>query len=153
MKTHLNFGILHHGMVRVTNLLKLHILLALSRREQHGYELIRTVSTASGSSVGASQVYPFLAQLKSKRYVRVSRTGDRKMKVYALTAEGKKYVTSLLSRLDDVVDFALKSRLVSCAHCGCEVYRGKYTERVKGKVLHFCCCHCARSYRQDRSVA
>ncbi len=148
MKTHINFGILHRGMVRVTNLLKLHILLALSRREQHGYELIRTVSKASGSRVGASQVYPFLAQLKAKKYVRVSRTGDREKKVYALTAEGRKYVASLLSRLDDVVDFALKSRLVSCAHCGCEVYKGTYREKIGRKVLHFCCCHCASSYKR-----
>ena len=49
--------------------------------------------------------------------------------------------------------FAIEPKLTGCAHCGCKLYEGGHREKVGGKERMFCCCHCAHSYRQDRSVA
>ncbi len=134
-------------MVKVNNLVKLHILTALAAGKSHGYELMKEAGARVGKRLSASHVYPFLKELEAQGCIAVKDEGEREKKVYALTAEGRKLAREVMGRVDDVVAYALKSRLVSCAHCGCRVYSGEHVERIGGKELAFCCCHCAASYR------
>ena len=137
----------HSSMVKVNNLVKLHILIALANGKSHGYELMKEVEGRTGKSISASHVYPFLKELEQEQYITIKETADREKKVYALTAAGRKLAKEVLGRVDDVISFALKSKLITCAHCGCRVYSGEHIEKVKGKELGFCCCHCADSYK------
>lgn len=132
--------------IKVNNLIKLNTLLLLSKGRIHGYEIIKSLEHSLGASISASQVYPFLGLLKRKGYIKFSRTGGRERKEYAFTAKGKELLRSISTKFASLIDFAVQSKVRMCAHCGCEVYKGGYEEKKKGRKLYFCCRNCARSY-------
>ena len=140
-------------MVKVNNLVKLHILIALANGKHHGYELMKEAGERVGKRLSASHVYPFLKELEEQGHIAIKDEGEREKKVYALTPEGRKLAREVTSRVDDVVAYALKSRLIECAHCGCRVYSGEHVEKIGGEMLAFCCCHCATSYRKTMGKA
>lgn len=133
----------------VNSLLKFSTLVALSNGPKHGYELIKYLERQIEKNVSPSQVYPFLNTLKKAGYLKITETDSRDKKTYNLTPIGKQFVEKLLRRWEDVVSFAVHKDLVSCDHCGCEVYKGSYNEKIKGKQYHFCCTHCAESFKKD----
>ncbi|MBI2970954.1 MAG: PadR family transcriptional regulator [Candidatus Aenigmarchaeota archaeon] len=128
--------------MRVDNLVKLYTLLLLQGRPKHGYELLKTTGERLGRNVSPGQMYPFLKRLQKLGYVRVQESGSREKKAYALTAKGKKFSQLMIGRFSGIMDLALKSRLRTCAHCGCEVYRGGYRKSSR----NFCCRNCAQAY-------
>jgi DNA-binding PadR family transcriptional regulator len=138
------------GVVKVTNLAKFYTLLLLSKGSRHGYEIMKELNSMLGKNVSASLVYPFLNTLKKHRYITVKEREERDKKTYALTSQGKQFVKGLIDRFGDAIDAAIESKLISCIHCGCRIYSGSHTEKIKGKKLHFCCIRCAESYKNMR---
>lgn len=132
--------------IKVTNILKLYVLLLLNDKSRYGYELIKESGAKLGRNIGAGQIYPFLKELQKQGIVRASPSGAREKKVYALTPRGKRFVLSMISRFGELIDLSIKPRLSTCAHCGCKVYEGGYEEEVNGKKFKFCCPHCAKDF-------
>ncbi len=134
----------------MTNLTKLYIFVLLRESPKHGYELIEELGKRIGKKPSAGQIYPLLGQLKKKGFVVVEAKGTRGRvkKVYSLTHEGRKLSSLLLARFSDLMAAAIQQKLKSCAHCGCEIYKGAYKEKISGKFLDFCCKSCASSYRR-----
>ena len=133
--------------VEVTNLVKFYIILLLSHGPKHGYELIKELGERLGRKISASNIYPFLNTLKNNKLIDYRETEEREKKVYHLTKDGKKFVKALLSRFGGLIDIAVEPKLSVCAHCGCKVYEGGHREKIKGKLLTFCCCYCAKTYK------
>lgn len=147
----LNTGIEMAGeRERITNITKFYTLLLLNEGPRHGYEIMVELGKKIGKKPSAGQIYPLMKSLKKKGLVTCETisVGDRKRKVYTLTQEGKKTCSELTLRFSDIVSVVLEPRLTKCAHCGCKVYEGGHKERVGGRILMFCCVHCARSYKK-----
>lgn len=134
--------------VKITNLVKLYILLLLSEKPKHGYEIIKEIERKIAKKVSPGEMYPFLKMLKKHGYIISEKIGPREKKVYRLTRSGKAFVKKILERFGSLIDIAIEPKLTVCAHCGCRVYKGGYKEKVKGKKLTFCCVHCANSYKK-----
>lgn len=133
--------------IKVTNLVRFYTILLLAEKSKHGYEIIKKVSESLRKRVSPGEIYPFLKQLKRYGYVEIKKFGIREKKVYSLTSKGRKFVKKMLERFGSFIDAAIEPKLTVCSHCGCELYRGGYTEKIKGKKLTFCCQHCARSFK------
>ena len=134
--------------VKVTNMVKFCSLYLLATGPKHGYELMKELEEKLGRKISASNIYPFLDILIKNRLIKVQKTGKREKKTYILTREGKKFTKNMFNRFGDLVDIAIEPKLTTCAHCNCKVYEGGYTEKIKGKLLKFCCMHCAGSYKK-----
>ena len=133
-------------MVKVDSLVKLHALISLNNGQKNGYELMKELENKLNKKISASNVYPFLKELKENYYVNFRQL--RREKIYNLTENGEKFVNETLLKFNEVIQESLKTKLTKCTHCGCEVYNNKYKEIVNGKNLAFCCCHCADSYKK-----
>ena len=134
--------------VKVTNMIKFCTLYLFATGPKHGYELMKELEEKLGRKISASNIYPFLDTLIKNRLIKVQKTGKREKKTYVLTQEGKKFTRNIFNRFGDLIDIAIEPKLTTCAHCSCKVYEGGYTEKIKGKLLKFCCMHCARSYKK-----
>lgn len=133
-------------MIKVDSLIKLHTLISLNQEKKNGYELMKELESKLGKNISAAHIYPFLKELKKRDYVAYKKVGREK--IYNLTRPGKRFVNDTLIKFHDVIRESLARRITACTHCGCEVYNNKYTEKVSGKMLAFCCCHCADSYKE-----
>jgi DNA-binding PadR family transcriptional regulator len=134
----------------VSDFSRFYILTILYEGPQHGYSIISTFKKRIGKEVSPSLVYPFLAQLEEKDLATHSLkpVGDKKKKVFRLTAKGEQLCKQLFKRFSQLVAVAIESSLTACAHCGCKVFEGGHKEEVDGKQMTFCCIHCAKSYLQ-----
>lgn len=134
----------------ITNLTKFYTLVLLNEGPKHGYELMNELKKKLGKKPSPGQIYPLLKKLEGGGLIthETVKIGDRERKVYTLTSEGRKTTSRILGRFSDVVSIILEPKLTKCAHCGCKVYEGGYKERIEGKVLMFCCVHCANSYKK-----
>ena len=134
----------------MTNLTKFYLLCVLQRKKMHGYEVMEELGKITGKKPSAGQIYPLLKALQKKKYIRmkIRKDGKRVSKIYSLTAEGRMLSKRLMSRFSELIDIAVSSSLTKCAHCGCQVYKGGYKERIKGKTYAFCCVNCAKSYKE-----
>ena len=135
--------------IKITNLLKFYTMTLLSCKSLHGYELIKELSEKLDRRVSTSNVYPFLSQLRKNRLIKFDKIENREKKVYSLTPEGKKFTAQMFSKFGDLIDISIAPKLTVCAHCGCKVYEGGHTEKIRGETYKFCCCHCARSYKKQ----
>ena len=72
-------------------LLDLIILELLEKQPMHGYQIITTVRKSFGVYFGPSTIYPLLALMEKKNYIKCewNMNGERPRKVYALTNNGK----------------------------------------------------------------
>ena len=134
--------------VKVTNMVKFCSLYLLASGPKHGYDLMKELEEKLGRKISASNIYPFLDTLIKNRLIKVQKTGKREKKTYVLTQEGKKFTKNMFNRFGDLIDIAIEPKLTTCAHCSCKVYEGGYNEKIKGKLLKFCCMHCAGSYKK-----
>ena len=139
----------------VSDFSRVYIITILYEGPVHGYEIISKFKKVIGKEVSPSLVYPFLKELEQKRLVihTLKPVGAKKRKVFELTVEGKEFSQQLFKRFSDLISVALKPSLEICAHCGCKVYEGGYTERIRDRELMFCCIHCAASYKQSIGLA
>ena len=130
---------------------RFYILTILYEGPSYGYDIISKFKKRLGKEVSPSLVYPFLQQLEHKGYIKhnVKKIGAKEKKVFELTEEGKKLCKRLFKRFSTLVSIAIEPSLDICAHCGCKVYEGGYTEFINGKEAVFCCVHCAQSYKQE----
>ncbi len=133
--------------VKVDSLLKFCTLFILGSKPTHGYGLIKQLEEKLERRVSTSNVYPFLEELVKSGYLKIREGKVREKKIYSLSQKGKGLLDKVLERTSDVIDFAVKSKISVCAHCGCEVYRGAHIEKVRGKRMVFCCPHCAKAFR------
>ncbi len=125
---------------------RLNVLLLLNAGPKHGYELIKDLGILTGKKMSSGQIYPMLRDLRNGKFVEVVSKGNREKKVYSLTSFGRKAMVNALSKVDGLLDFFINSKINSCAHCGCEVYRGGCNVKIKSKSVYFCCENCASSY-------
>jgi PadR family transcriptional regulator PadR len=72
-------------------LLDLIILQYLNQQPMHGYQIITKIRKSFGVYFGPSTIYPFMAQLEKKGYIKSEWNTDseRPRKVYTLTHNGK----------------------------------------------------------------
>jgi PadR family transcriptional regulator PadR len=72
-------------------LLDLIILQYLNQQPMHGYQIITKIRKSFGVYFGPSTIYPFMAQLEKKGYIKSEWNTDseRPRKVYTLTHDGK----------------------------------------------------------------
>lgn len=137
--------------IKVTNLVKFNTLLLLLQGPKHGYELLRELEKKLERRVSPSQIYPFLSLLKKNNFIIIKKEGKRYKKTYALTSEGKKFITNMMDRFGDLIELAIQPKLTACAHCGCKIYKGGHKEKIKNRYLVFCCIHCAHSYMEGHN--
>ncbi|MEK6973143.1 MAG: PadR family transcriptional regulator [archaeon] len=134
--------------VNIGSILKFYTILLLNEGPKCGYALIKELSVKTGKGVSASQVYPFLKQLQKNKLITIKKEGAREKKVFVLTKKGQAFITKILSRFGDLLYIAIEPKLHICANCGCKVFEGGYKESIRGKMLAFCCQHCAASYKK-----
>jgi DNA-binding PadR family transcriptional regulator len=72
-------------------LLDLIILQYLNSEPMHGYQIITKIRKSFGVYFGPSTIYPFMAQLEQKGYIKSewNMQAERPRKVYKLTHEGQ----------------------------------------------------------------
>ncbi len=131
--------------VKVISLLKLAALLLLVEKPRHGYELIKGIRKRFGYPASPGQIYPFLSSLAKVKFVKIEKSGSRDKKVFSLTPAGKKFAGQVIQNFDELIELAIAKKVHKCAHCGCKVLGGGYTEKIGKKKIHFCCSSCAGS--------
>ena len=130
----------------LTNVVKFYVLLVLYDAPAHGYKIMKELESKIGKKPSSGEVYPFLGKLHEEEYVKITEKGGRGKKVYTLTDKGQKLVEHLVDRLGGLLEAVLEPRLTVCANCGCKIYEGGVGREFEGKVLVFCCIHCASNY-------
>lgn len=138
----------------VSDFSRFYILTLLYEGPAHGYQIISLFKKRVNKEVSPSLVYPFLQQLQKKNLVKykVKTVGEKEKKVFELTRKGRALCTELFKRFAGLVSVAIESSLHVCAHCGCKVYEGAYKESINGKETAFCCMHCARAYKETKTL-
>jgi DNA-binding MarR family transcriptional regulator len=138
----------------VADFSRFYILTILYEGPSHGYEIIGKFKKRVGKEVSPSLVYPFLKQLEKKGFLKhmLKPVGAKKKKVFELTGKGRVLCETLFKRFSGLVAVAIEPSLEICASCGCKVYEGGYRETVEGKVMTFCCVHCAKSYKEEQGL-
>ncbi len=70
----------------------LFILWLISKKELHGYEMIKMLRKEGMKTANASRLYPLLNKMHNEGLIfqKEKRQGKRVRKIYALTAEGRK---------------------------------------------------------------
>jgi DNA-binding PadR family transcriptional regulator len=137
----------------VSDFSRFYILTILYEGPAHGYQILSRFKKRVKKEVSPSLVYPFLQQLEEKGLVKhtLKPVGEKEKKVFELTKKGRELATGLFKRFAELVSVAIEPSLDVCAHCGCKVYEGAYHEVINGEELAFCCMHCARSFKEDKS--
>jgi DNA-binding PadR family transcriptional regulator len=105
------------------------LLLLLSRKPAHGYELFKKINEGFGErwKLNPGAIYKTLAKLSKKGYIRQKETKDGKT-VYETTADGEKALVEGLKWSADWVEFTKKC----CPSC-C-VIEFKFETREKEKA-------------------
>jgi DNA-binding PadR family transcriptional regulator len=82
--------------------LRLLVLSMIEQQPRHGYELMRAIEERMGGSYSPSPgvIYPTLAWLEDMGYACVNAEGGRKS--YAITGEGKAFLTANRQAIDDM---------------------------------------------------
>ena len=137
----------------ISDFSRFYILIILSEGPAHGYQILSRFKKRVKKKVSPSLVYPFLQQLEEKGLVKhkLELVGEKEKKVFELTKKGKELTKGLFKRFAELVSIAIEPSLDVCAHCGCKVYEGAYRETIDGEELAFCCTHCARSYKAQKT--
>ncbi len=70
----------------------LFLLWIISKKERHGYEMMKLLEKEGIHAMGPNRLYPMLNQMLSNRLIirKVRKTGRRVRKVYVVSAKGKK---------------------------------------------------------------
>jgi len=132
--------------IKINNIVKFYTLCLLASEAKHGYDLMKELEEKLGRKMSASNIYPFLSILRKNRLIKFDKIGKRDKKIYYLTQEGKNFTKDMFSKFGDLINIAIEPKISTCP-CGCKIYSGGHTERVKGKLMKFCCSHCAKMYK------
>ena len=101
----------------------LHVLLALSDGDKHGYAIIKEVSrrTAGDVTLGAGTLYALVKRLLAEGLILETderpdaALDDERRRYYRLTAFGREVAVAEVHRLEDIVGQARVKRLVPAA--------------------------------------
>lgn len=147
----INFLFLKRKMaeIQINNFIKFYTLVALHQGPKHGYELIKLLEKKLNRNISQSNIYPFLKKLQDNNIIKLKKTRERDKKIYSLTSDGKKFVDKMLNRFGELVNIAITPKLTVCSHCGCKIYQGGHKEKIKTKILAFCCYHCAKAFKDE----
>ena len=132
--------------LKINNMVKFYTLCLLANEPKHGYDLIQELKEKLERKISASNVYPFLNILRKNKLIKFDKVGKRDKKTYHLTNEGKRFTKQMFSKFGDLINIAIEPRISTCP-CGCKIYSGGHTEKIKGKIVKFCCSHCAKMYK------
>lgn len=132
--------------IKINNIVKLYTLCLLATGPKHGYDLMKELGEKLGRKISASNVYPFLNTLRKNKLIKFDKVGKRYKKIYNLTPEGKNFTKEMFTKFGDLIDIAIQPKISTCP-CGCKIYSGGHTERIKGKIMKFCCSHCAKMFK------
>ena len=132
--------------VKVNNMVKFYALCLLANKPKHGYDLIKELEEKLGRKISASNIYPFLSTLRKNKFIKFDKVGKRDKKTYYLTSEGKMFTKQMFSKFGDLINISIEPRLTTCP-CGCKIYSGGHTEKIRGKLMKFCCSHCAKIFK------
>jgi DNA-binding PadR family transcriptional regulator len=135
--------------IKVTNLAKFYVLCLLSEKPRHGYEIIKETGKKLNKNISSGQIYPFLKKLEELGYIESKEREERDKRVFMLTRKGKLFANKMINRFADLISVTIEPKLTVCSHCGCEIYKGGHKEIIKDKEFVFCCCHCAKSYKNE----
>jgi PadR family transcriptional regulator PadR len=85
------------------------ILSLLEARPRHGYELSKLIETRSGGELvfHIDSLYPLLYRLEERSWIQgtwVEKAGERRRRVYKLTAEGRRVLARQQKTWDTFVD-------------------------------------------------
>ncbi|MGB9730353.1 MAG: PadR family transcriptional regulator [Thermoprotei archaeon] len=138
--------------IKISGIVRLYILVTLESSPMHGYRLMKELEKKLGKKPSAAHVYPFLIELEKNGYLIVREEGKRRKKVYELTQRGHELVQHVTSRVLSILDAALDKKLKVCVNCGCKIYEGGYSVKIKDETLMFCCEHCARNYLESHAM-
>lgn len=132
--------------VKITNMVKFYTLCLLAGGPKHGYNLMKELEEKLGRRISASNVYPFLDILRKNKLIKFDKIGKRDKKTFMMTAEGRTFTKDMFNKFGDLINIAIEPRISTCP-CGCKIYSGGHTEKIKGKLMKFCCSHCAKIYK------
>lgn len=132
--------------IKINNMVKFYTLCLLATGPKHGYELIKELEEKLGRRISASNMYPFLSALRKSRLIKFDKVGKRDKKPYYLTPQGKNFTKQMFSKFGDLINIAIEPKISTCP-CGCKIYSGGYVEKIKGKLMKFCCSHCAKMFK------
>lgn len=132
--------------VKVNNMIKFYTLCLLANEPKHGYDLIRELKEKLERKISASNMYPFLDILRKNKLIKFDKVGKRDKKTYYLTQEGKKFTKQMFIKFGDLINLAIEPRITACP-CGCRIYSGGHTKKIRGKSMKFCCQHCAMTFK------
>ena len=132
--------------LKINNMVKFYTLCLLANGPKHGYDLMKELEGKLGRKISASNMYPFLDTLRKNRLIKFGKVGKRDKKVYHLTQDGKRFTNQMFSKFGDLINIAIEPKITACP-CGCKIYSGGYTEKMKGKIMKFCCSHCAKMFK------
>ncbi|MBI2657209.1 PadR family transcriptional regulator [Candidatus Woesearchaeota archaeon] len=132
--------------VKINNMVKFYTLCLLSAEPKHGYDLMKELEEKLERKISASNVYPFLNTLIKNKLIKFNKIGKRDKKVYLMTKEGKNFTKGMFIKFGDLINIAIAPKISACP-CGCKIYSGGHTEKIKGKIMKFCCSHCAKMYK------
>jgi len=135
----------------ISDFSQFYVLLLLSEGALHGYGLIKHFRKRTGMTLSAGTLYPFLQKLEQRRLISQSdmSVGKRPKLVYSLTKKGRKFTEGLFRRFAAMTASAIEPSLETCACCGVRVYGGGHHEEVGGKIMAFCCRHCAAAFKRQ----
>ena len=134
--------------IKVQSITRFYILLLLkSKNKLTGYQILKSLDKDLGTTASPTSIYDFIKDLKSKGYIQdLEKSDSERSKGFRLTTSGEEFVGRIFSRLNNLIEVAIQSKLSICASCGVKLYEGFYTETFNGKELNFCCKHCAKAY-------
>jgi len=132
--------------LKINNMVKFYTLCLLAAEPKHGYDLMKELEEKLERRISPSNIYPFLNTLIKNKLIKFNKIGKRDKKVYLMTKEGKNFTKGMFSKFGDLIDIAIVPKISACP-CGCKIYSGGHKEKIKGKMMKFCCSHCARMYK------
>jgi len=92
-----------------------YILLALSSKERHGYDIMKQVEADSHGNVkmGPGTLYGSIKRmLEAGLIIEVNDLQDKRRKFYRLTKKGQKHLSSEVQRYSEVVNLAKNRKLL-----------------------------------------
>ena len=123
-------------ILKINNIVKLYILCLLAAGQKHGYDLLKELEEKLSRRISASNVYPFLSALRKNKLIKFDKVGKRDKKVYNLTPEGKNFTRQMFNKFGDLISIAIAPKISTCP-CGCRIYSGGHTEKIKGKIIFY----------------
>lgn len=96
-----------------------YIMLSLSTKERHGYDIMKQVETDSHGKVkmGPGTLYGSIKRmLEAGLIIEVKRAINTRRKFYRLTNNGRKHLSAEIARYLEVVDLAKERNLVGAGN-------------------------------------